>query len=267
MDLLSTLTNYSDDTQELLFHYTSFKSASQIIESNQLKLSSLPNTNDPLEFVSPEIFSFTIWADMDEQKILYDLTESKNRRNDYVRFLCFCRNLTWNEMPTVQQIADNFLFKGWARTRMWAQYADNHTGVCLVFDKKEFKKCFDNLKSNNITIINDRKIEYTNCLTNYQVLMTDIHHYNDNFKDFFLDKKRLECLFLKCEDFKDEMEYRFCLVNRNLKNSEEQMFVNYGKSLKAIIYGQRFDKKQRIPVPKSVDEYKIRWFFGMPKLF
>src|SRR5581483_6101293 len=28
---------------------------------------------------------------------------------------------------------------GWARARMWEQYAENHTGVCLVFAKDAFK--------------------------------------------------------------------------------------------------------------------------------
>ena len=41
----------------------------------------------------------------------------------------------------------NNLSKGWARSRMWAQYADNHKGVCLIFDKlcleKEFKGSFE----------------------------------------------------------------------------------------------------------------------------
>lgn len=266
MDLLSTLTDYRDDSQDLLFHYTSLTSACKILESNKLKLSSLPNTNDPLEFISPGIFSFSCWGDLDENKMIHELFESRNKRNNYVRFLCFCRNLMWTEDSAAQQISDNFLFKGWARSRMWAQYADNHSGICLVFDKNELRKQFNNLQNPHIKILKDRNIEYSNCLTNYRAIMSDIRPYSDDLTNFFLDDKRLDCLFFKCEDFQDEMEYRFCLINRDLKTPEEPMFVNYGNSLKAIIYGQRFNNNLRIQVPQNIQEFKIQWLFGMPRL-
>ena len=30
-------------------------------------------------------------------------------------------------------------YRGYTHPRMWAQYASNHTGVCLVFDKELIK--------------------------------------------------------------------------------------------------------------------------------
>ena len=70
---------------------------------------------------------------------------------------------------------------------MWTQCADNHSGICLVFYKNELRKQFNNLQNPNITILKVRNIEYSNCLTNYRSLMSDIIHYSDNLTNFFLD--------------------------------------------------------------------------------
>lgn len=40
---------------------------------------------------------------------------------------------------------------------MWAQYADNHRGVCLVFDKDEFRKDFGKLRNDDIEIFRTKK--------------------------------------------------------------------------------------------------------------
>lgn len=34
-------------------------------------------------------------------------------------------------------------YYGYYRPRMWAQYAEQHQGVCLVFDKEKLLKCFE----------------------------------------------------------------------------------------------------------------------------
>ena len=129
---------------------------------------------------------------------------------------------------------------------MWAQYADNHAGVCLIFDKNEFKKRFEKIKENsgNIEILPDREIEYSNFLTNLEVAMKDIrkgHDINQDYTNFYLEPERLQYLFQKCEDYRDENEYRFCLINRDLKNPDEQMFINYGSSLLGVMPNRNLD--------------------------
>ena len=262
------LDNKSDDS--LLFHYTSLESACKILCSNEIRLSSLPYTNDPLEFISPSIYNFTIWADKDEKEVIEKLTQARQQRDNCVRIFCLCRDIPLQgEVKQSQKNADNTLFHGWARNRMWAQYANNHSGVCLVFDKDELKNCFKKKEENdkNITVINDRNIYYSNDLERYRSLMTDINAYNDDISNFYLDENRQPCLFMKCEDFQDEMEHRFCLVNRNLTSPDTPMFINYGNSLKAIIYGQRLNDLIEIRIPENIEQYKIRWFLGIPQLF
>lgn len=274
------MTNLEDRLQQpmtgddsFLYHYTSLSSACKILESNSLKLSNLTSTNDPLEFLSPENFGFSYWGDIDYKKVFYELRVSGQNRRNYVRMLCFCKDLfctsdEWKDEKN-QDFADNLLFKGWARSRMWAQYADNHSGVCLVFDKPEFQKVFNSLSNNDIEILSDRAIDYTNYLAELENSLEDIDSGAktvDDYANFYLEEDKKKFLFQKCQDYRDENEYRFCLINRVLKSPDEAMFVNYGTSLKAVILGQRFSTSLNLATPDNVEQFKIMWAFGRPSL-
>ena len=100
--------------------------------------------------------------------------------------------------------------------------------------------------------------------------MVDIrsgHTPDKDYTDFYLEPERRQYLFQKCEDYRDENEYRFCLINRDLKSPDEPMFVDYGSSLLAIIYGQRFSKALQLRIPDSVEQYQIFWKYGKPDVW
>ena len=114
-----------------LFHYTSRKAALEgILPTGRLKFSSLPRTNDPREFL-PILFPITEIADDDEPLVTEDpfpLIEEANKfLRDPVRLLCF----TEDQPSRVELLRYG---TGPRRSRMWAQYAENHAGICLCFD-------------------------------------------------------------------------------------------------------------------------------------
>ena len=274
------MTNLEDRLQQpmtgddsFLYHYTSLSSACKILESNSLKLSNLTSTNDPLEFLSPENFGFSYCGDIDYKKVFYELRLSGQKRRNNVRMLCFCKDLfctseEWKNEKN-QDFADNLLLKGWARSRMWAQYADNHSGVCLVFDKSEFQKAFKSLSNDDVEILSDRAINYTNYLAELETSLEDINsgaRVIYDYSNFYLEEDKKKFLFQKCQDYRDENEYRFCLINRSLNSPDEAMFVNYGTSLKAVILGQRFSTSLNLATPDNVEQFKIMWTFGRPSL-
>lgn len=274
------MTNLEDRLQQpmtgddlFLYHYTSLSSACKIFESNSLKLSNLTNTNDPLEFLSPENCGFSSCGDIDYKKVFYELRLLGQKRRNYVRMLCFCKDLfctseEWKNEKN-QDFADNLLFKGLTRSRMWAQYADNHSGACLVFDKSEFQKAFKSLSNDDVEILSDRAINYTNYLAELETSLEDINsgaRVIYDYSNFYLEEDKKKFLFQKCQDYRDENEYRFCLINRALNSPDEAMFVNYGTSLKAVILGQRFSISLNLATPDNVEQFKIMWTFGRPSL-
>ncbi len=258
----------------LLYHYTSIESACKILKSNKLRLSNLTTMNDPLEFCEPDNFSF-IGKCENISKVIDELRLSLQERENFVRLFCFCKDEFCNQEEwqnqKAQHKASNLLHKGWARNRMWAQYADNHKGVCLVFNKAEFKTKFMEMKVQvpQRKILEDREITYTNYLHEFKATMTDeinAKNHGDNFSHYFLDDKRLKYLFFKCEDYRDENEYRFVLIDNQLKSATEELFVDIGTSLKAIILGQRFSNLIRLVPPIDVEQYRIQWNCGFPEL-
>lgn len=274
MSLEDRLIQWPSGDDSLLYHYTTLTSACKILDSNRLKLSNLLNTNDPLEFSLSQSFGFVGWGEIDEKKVFSELMISRKRRENSVRMLCFCKDMYCNsedfENNQFQNFTDSLLHKGWARSRMWAQYADNHNGICFVFDKNILKRLFEDLKDDSIYILPDQDIEYSNYLTNLEAAMSNINHQHDiehDYTNFYLEDERQKYLFQKCEDYRDENEHRFCLINTKLSSPDEPMYIEYKNSLLAIIYGQRFSSILKLNVPDDVEQYKIFWEYGKPKLY
>ena len=273
-EIKSILTNeYNNDT--FLFHYTSLDACCSIIESKQLRMGNLANTNDPLEFCgfpSPCFIGDIETSDM--AKKFSENQEAQNLRNKAIRILCFCQDFTYEELKEgkyTQIFAANFLNKGWARVRMWAQYADNHKGACLVFDKAKFQQQFKKLEKDDVRL-KEQKITYTNIFADFESIMTleitevDIEK---DFSEFYLDEKRLSFLFRKCEDFHDENEYRFCIIDKTLQSLDEIVSIDIGNSLKAVVLGARVSHAIRIEplFGNPIEQFRIKWNFGMPELF
>ncbi|MBQ5908060.1 MAG: DUF2971 domain-containing protein, partial [Treponema sp.] len=213
MKLKIQLTDNTFSYDSLLYHYTSEESAHKILTNNTLKLSSLPKTNDPLEFEDLSMIMFNREIRERGLKFKY-LQDSFTERKNTVRFACFSidSQCIKNDDVSSQSYTGDLFFKGWARNRMWAQYADNHAGVCLVFDKNEFKNCFDVLANNSTEVLEDQKIKYTNDFSSYEKAMSNIEKEMNSkidYRNFYLDGERRKFLFQKCEDFRDENEYRF----------------------------------------------------------
>lgn len=99
---------------EYLFHYTSMYHAFQIICSEILKFSNLPDSNDILESARPT----------------YGLENLHDELNNY-------RQLSFT-------MSDNRL--GFAIPAMWGHYGDRGRGVCLIFDRN---KILSNLPCNS----------------------------------------------------------------------------------------------------------------------
>lgn len=273
------LTNGYNDDNTFLFHYTSLEACCSIIESRQLRMGNLSSTNDPLEFCGfpgPYFIGDVESADM-ARKYEED-KEAQNLRNRTVRILCFCQDFTYSELRKITpfinapmpNFADNLLSKGWARARMWAQYADNHRGTCLVFNKAEFKEQFNKMEKGGVRLI-ENEITYTNILADFESAMTpEISETNlkEDFSEFYLDEKRLPFLFRKCEDFRDENEYRFCIIDKTLQSLGETVSVDIGDSLKAVILGAKVSPAIKI-IPlfsRPIEQFRIQWHFGMPEL-
>jgi hypothetical protein len=124
-------------------------------------------------------------------------------------------------------------------------------------------------KTDGVEILKPQKINYTNNFEDLENDMTNITSEmigKTNFSNFFLDNDRKKYIFQKCEDYRDENEYRFALIDRNIKNQDDDKYIDFGTSLKAVILGQKFPQQKKLELPQNVSQFQINWECGCPNL-
>ncbi|WP_084738108.1 DUF2971 domain-containing protein [Cystobacter ferrugineus] len=134
LDSLQNLEGTALASKAFLFHYTKSETAIRHILPNQtLRLSTYAGTNDPREskdwaftLVSPE----GIAPPGEAIHVSKSLSQALKHHS---RLACFCSD---GLEPAQNQSNKLYDTNGWTRARMWAQYADNHRGVVLVFDRR-----------------------------------------------------------------------------------------------------------------------------------
>lgn len=194
------------DDSPFLFHYTKYSSALGILLSRQMRMSPLAKMNDPLEFEDHHKDGFVFQGDPSKEAFFamarnfYNAVEEKKNA---VRLACFSMDLPKDDRGNVY----NNLSKGWAHSRMWAQYADGDEGVCLIFDKSNLVSVFENSFKSTSCKTYCREITYTNNLYPIQEML-------NKPCESFLTQDKIDFLFKKCVDYRDEREFRLLLVNK-----------------------------------------------------
>jgi hypothetical protein len=209
------------NSDDAIFHYTKKEIAMEYILNNkQLKLGLFHSTNDPYEYKKRLTPAFG-WGNINESLFSKSMNLIDNTIQN-TAFLSFCENST---------------NKGYEKPRMWSQYGQNHSGICLVFSKESLMKTIKDELSQDY-LIYDEDVNYkeidSESLNIYDDLTVNeiiINHIKQNHKNIF---------FQKHLDYKDENEFRIILVQENENNRSKDILIDISDSLKFIILGDRF---------------------------
>lgn len=89
----------------------------------------------------------------------------------------------------------------------------------------------------------------------------------------FLTSEKIIFLFQKCEDSRDEQEFRLLLINKKLKDAKEQVSFSIADSLCGVIRGVRFPDENKSSLDKAIElcnpqmkHFSIWWNYGTPNL-
>ncbi len=261
--------DFQKEKNRFLFHYTTYSSALGILLSRQMRMGFLVNMNDPLEFVSHRDDGIVTHGGTNEEVFskLNQFTNAVIEKERSVRLASFSVDMPDNDQSnTCQENFYNNLNFGWGRSRMWAQYADNHKGVCLIFDRecieKEFKDAFESKSCECFC----KKVIYTNDL---EPIRDALSHPCDSF----LTADKIDFLFQKCQDFRDEQEYRLLLINKKLKDPNETVSFSIENSVCGVITGVKFPKENKSSLEAAIKScnpqirrFYVRWDYGMPNI-
>jgi len=273
---------------ESLCHYTRADTAfSHIIPSGKLKMNPYGKMRDPFENKHPYLRSLSGWtppsadpADADEgdaqAAMFWEVQGHIARSRDAWVLLSLTRYDDRGGLD--DRWGTSRLYRApWSRPRLWEQYADNHTGVCLVFDRDAIVETVGaSLKPGESE---HRAVEYSlGGLASSDASLGLVTDFEDGHLtiaeavELYVLKHSGAFFFLKTEDWASEWEYRF-IFRSSAKGeptaSPEPFFAQYGDSLRCVVVGERFPTWQ-LPAAQSVADSaevelrQMHWDIGWP---
>jgi hypothetical protein len=262
MDLFKI--NSFNKYEKYVYHYTTISKAFEyILDTDQLRFSPLKNLNDPGEkHKYPSSIMYSFWGEKDNKK--YTLDDVKKDFNyfitNYSKVLCMTIDKKNHENSSENE---KIYERGFSKSRMWEQYAGNHTGVCLIFNKTFLNKTITDYFKNHPTLSGE--VEYKNKPTEAMKkfsLNIDLNKINSSKKFFrylkthYIDVENYSnnYYFRKFTDWKNENEYRWIIIN---EDNNDYDYVNFNDSLAGIVVGNDFPSNYMCLLEKAIAKYNI----------
>ena len=245
--------NYHDE-RNIIYHYTKKTTAlKKILRNNEFLFSHNKNLNDPKEN--------KIWFNSDIKEQSFDWRAYFDFYQLNVQLACF----TIDNIREMKKYDDTiglvYPGRGFNHPRMWAQYSDNHEGICLAFDKDKFALNINKVK--NLRKLYSDKIMYVPSLFHninsekiynaYQVDSDNSRLAIDELALMKIKQGKKTFFFRKLLDWKDENEYRFVVVSK----SANQISIPIDNSLVTIILGWQFPEDDLEEIIELGKKYKV----------
>lgn len=226
-----------------MFHYTSAETALDAILTNgSLRLGPPIGLNDPFE-------SEPLWpsysADAGASLEVFDAgtmvalsAEVSELMRDRCRLACLSRSGPWESSGPLG------FGDGYARARMWAQYAGAHAGVCLAFDQQRLRSMFRHQFGNRGEVRPyDAPVRYRPNSESWRGIHLRLREVRENPRDhlerLFPSLASVMC-FTKAWDWSTETEYRL-LVHGDVHEHE---YVDITDALTDVFLGPRFPNQR-----------------------
>ena len=177
-----------------LFHYTSFDSFLKILEDMTLLPSSFGNLNDMNEGNV---------SNMNMNENFMVMIKAEKYIKERCHILCFSQNYDICGLG----------HEGTNHPAMWAHYADNSEGVCIVIDKETFIKKNKKVLDSHFYKLEDVKYDLFNTPKDGEI------DYNAETPEEFIKKNWNALFFLKHNDWENEDEHRLFIMDYDGKLS------------------------------------------------
>ena len=229
----------TDDPDRFIYHYTTRELAlTRILVQRRLKVSTFSSTNDPRESKDWE-FDLS-WRGERGPPNIESHAEMKRTATDRakrtVKLLC----MSSDDGVAVEKDPLDMFARGFARPRVWAQYAENHKGVCLVFVREALHRTIVDQLGAHAEIYHG-SVDYSNdesdregafSLDRDQIDEVGLASVlSDHIRNFH---KHL--FFTKAGDWSTEFEYRWVVDSPSV----DPEFVSFGDALVAVVVGADF---------------------------
>jgi hypothetical protein len=259
---------FDEGGPELLFHYTSLRAGLEsILPTFKFRMGNYRDTNDPRESKLNFMFRVTTSGPGNDFETENKAWAEVDKVHSLMRVACFTRDDRHAEFAET---------RGFGCSRMWAQYAERHRGVCLGFQKDLLTSAFK-CALNTADRLFDGPVRY--CILameqHQEIAASDIDgdlvnnigaseaiaQHLRNYKD--------DLLFKKSKDWEDEKEYRWVYV---AQDESDEVLISLGNSPRCVILGLDFPDPYlpslfELCRDRSIELYRMTWSWthlGLP---
>ncbi|MDR7000995.1 DUF2971 domain-containing protein [Neobacillus niacini] len=247
---------------EMIYHFTSLSTAIEhILYNGTLRLSPFTGTNDPKEN-KDWIPTLALTGDIRHLQI-EEIKSIFNEKKAGASLICFSEDRVPPPLSSLGMNAhmapfrDKY-YKGYYRPRMWAQYADNHKGFCLGFNKerliREARRLFEpsgRIIEGSVSYSEYNSEQYSAFTLDLKAFQLDREKYIQQHQE-----KYLKYLFFeKAIDWKDESEFRVLYLPNVPKEQKSPHYIDIEGCIETIIVGYEFPEVY-IPSLLSLKKYK-----------
>jgi hypothetical protein len=230
------------NADELVYHYTSAGTAKEhILRNGTLRLGTYAGTNDPKE---SKTWQSDLGTNQNRDLGKYKFQEMSRQFSALLKANAKLACFATDAAPLTGDHIQDILNRGFCKPRMWAQYADKHRGVCLVFRRTTLLAA---VKSQAVgATVFSGKVMYRNQplirpLTVHE-FMIDIDLYETTgalaYARTHLQRHYRPLFFEKLQDWRDETEWRIVVVG----TESGPIDVKYGDALVGVIHGADLDE-------------------------
>jgi Protein of unknown function (DUF2971) len=229
-----------NNSSKYLYHYTSAHTAlNHILKKKSLRFGVYTKTNDPKE---AKTWQFKLGSYLDRDLSAYRMEELSPWLSDQIkghaRLLCF----STDRHPLQGDHTVDIFRRGFCKPRMWAQYAERHTGICLVLNRERLmEKIKEQIGKGNLVV--SGPVKYVDqgiaCdLFRDRQYLIDVDAIESSgraaYPEIHLRTHWKNLFFEKMTDWRDEGEWR-CVV---FASSEVDLYVAYENALAGIVFGE-----------------------------
>jgi hypothetical protein len=155
------------------------------------------------------------------------------------------------------------------RARMWAQYGDNHAGVCLCFHRARLLEATIRLATARSLQLFQGPVTYRDGLplpsetTATELLRSRLEQDAASYIEELLDQHVHEFFFVKNWDWASETEYRILVRG----DTREHEFLDIADALEAIVLGPRFPPAEELTIIElckrlDIPAHRLHWRNG-----
>ncbi len=253
---------YNDD---IIYHYTKASTAIDfILYNNELKFSKARNSYDPIESIKARRATISYGEDAgkiqskehyeDERELFTFIDNMEEQFN----FVCFCKNKAGSDFASEyywSTFKGNEELFGFSKLRMWDQYADRFSGVCIALSKEKIlslnSKKFDIIEGDvQYLTFNELSLEKVGDIQTRHLLNVGKEKYKQKLEELLK-----ESFFYKHLDYSGETEYRIgtlfddkkCTfeIVRGEKIFNRTMMLDISGCIKAIFVSSFANDKQK----------------------